>query len=146
MQQPENNIQQLIATSHSHPILLFDGVCNLCNGFVQFVIKRDPNGQFRFAALQSAIGQGLLAAVDLPADQLNTVVLIENGKAYTHSDVGLRMFRRMGGLWPLLYSLTIFPKALRTPVYNWIARNRYRWFGKQESCMMPTPDLQARFL
>jgi predicted DCC family thiol-disulfide oxidoreductase YuxK len=146
MEEKTVNIATVIEESQAHPVILFDGVCNLCNGFVQFLIKRDPQGQFRFVALQSETGQALLQAVGLQMDQLDTVVLVENGKAYTHSDVGLRVARRMAGLWPLLYSLSIFPPFLRTPVYNWIARNRYRWFGKQEACMMPTPDLKARFL
>ena len=127
-------------------ILLFDGVCNLCNGFVQFVIKRDPQAIFRFAALQSEAGQTLLQKANMPTKELSTVVLYENGKFYTHSDVPLRVVRKFGGAWPLLYGFVIIPKFIRDGIYNWIARNRYRWFGKRESCMIPTPDLKARFL
>lgn len=128
------------------PILLFDGVCNLCNGFVQFVIRRDPQAKFRFAALQSEVGQQLLREANMPTDELSTVVLYENGRFYTHSSVPLRVVKKFGGAWPLLYGLVIVPKMIRDGVYNWIARNRYRWFGKQESCMIPTPELKARFL
>ncbi|HMO40400.1 MAG TPA: thiol-disulfide oxidoreductase DCC family protein [Saprospiraceae bacterium] len=128
------------------PILLFDGVCNLCNGFVQFVIRRDPHGKFLFAALQSEIGRQLLRQAQLPTDEISTVVLYDKGQFYTHSDVGLRVFRQMGGLWPVLYGLMIVPKFIRDRIYNWIARNRYRWFGQRETCMIPTPELKARFL
>lgn len=129
-----------------HPILLFDGVCNLCNGFVQFVIQQDPKAVFRFAPLQSDIGRKLSEEAGLPLDELNTVVLYTAGQFYTHSDVALEVVRRLPGLWPLLYGFKILPKFLRDFVYNWVARNRYRWFGKRESCMMPTPDLKRRFL
>lgn len=129
-----------------HPILLFDGVCNLCNTFVQFVIQRDPEAVFRFAPLQSEIGRELSERAGLPLDELNTVVLYDRGRFYTHSDVALQVVRRLPGLWPLLYGFTILPKFFRDAVYNWVARNRYRWFGKRESCMMPTPDLKRRFL
>lgn len=128
------------------PILLFDGVCNLCNGFVQFVIQRDPQAKFRFTALQSAVGQQLLQEARMPTEELSTVVLWENGTFYTHSDVPLRVARRLGGWWVLWTGFTIIPKVLRDAIYNWIARNRYRWFGKKESCMIPTPELRARFL
>lgn len=146
-----NSAPSIIGTENSQiptdkPILLFDGVCNLCNGFVQFVIKRDPEGIFRFASLQSEIGQTLLAQAQMPTKEISTVVLYEGGKFYTHSDVGLRVFRKMGGAWSLLYGLMIIPKFIRDGIYNWIARNRYRWFGKRESCMIPTPELKSRFL
>lgn len=128
------------------PILLFDGVCNLCNGFVQFIILRDPKAIFRFAALQSEVGQQLLQTAQMPTQEINTVVLYESGKFYTHSDVGLRVARHLGGWWTLFIILKIIPKLLRDRIYNWVARNRYRWFGKQESCMIPKPELKARFL
>lgn len=128
------------------PILLFDGVCNLCNGFVQFIILRDPQAKFRFAALQSEAGQQLLEKAKMSTSEINTVVLYEHGKFYTHSDVGLRVARHLGGGWILFTVFKIIPKGLRDNIYNWIARNRYRWFGKQESCMMPTPELKERFL
>lgn len=129
-----------------HPILLFDGVCNLCNSFVQFVIQRDPEAIFRFAPLQSEIGRELSARAGLPLDELNTVVLYHNDRFYIHSDVALQVVRRLPGFWSVLYGLNVLPKSLRDSIYNWIARNRYRWFGKRESCMMPTPDLKRRFL
>jgi len=127
-------------------VLLFDGVCNLCNGFVQFLIKRDPGRRFRYASLQSKTGRSLLVAVGLPVDEINTVVLIENGKAYTRSDVALRASKHMRGTWPLLRVFYLIPRPIRNVIYDWIARNRYRWFGKREACMVPTPELKTLFL
>lgn len=133
-------------SDQQHPILLFDGVCNLCNGFVQFVILRDPKAVFRFAPLQSKIGQQLASQAGFPIDELSTVILYDQGTFYTHSDVALEVVRRLPGLWSLLYGLNVIPKSIRDNIYNWVARNRYRWFGKRESCMVPTPEIRARFL
>ena len=130
----------------NHPVLLFDGVCNVCNEYVQFILKRDSKGFFRFASLQSDAGKAILRKYNLPTDTIDTVVMIENQIAYTRSDVGIRMTRYMGGLWPLLYGLIIIPKAIRDAIYNWIAKNRYKWFGKKESCMIPNPKWRDRFL
>ncbi|MFC6996761.1 thiol-disulfide oxidoreductase DCC family protein [Rufibacter roseus] len=126
--------------------ILFDGVCNLCNGFVQFVIEHDPHGYFKFAALQSEIGQQTLQQHKMPTQQFSSFLLLENGKLYTRSSAALRVFRRLSGAWPLLYGFMILPAFLRDAVYDLVARNRYRWFGQQESCMLPTPELKARFL
>lgn len=129
-----------------HPVLLFDGVCNLCSGFVQFVIKIDPKGKFRFASLQSDLGQEILQAAGMSTDDLGTVVLVKDGDVYTHSDVALESARILGGGWQLFYVFKILPRFLRDGIYNWVARNRYRWFGKKEACWLPTPDLKRRFL
>ena len=129
-----------------HPVLLFDGVCNLCNGWVQLVIRNDPEGRFRFAALQSEKGQELLKQYGLPHEQFTTLVFIENGKVYTRSSAALRIAKQLNGAWPLLYAFSVVPAFLRDGVYNLVAGNRYAWFGKQESCMLPTPELKARFL
>ncbi|MBR9919763.1 MAG: thiol-disulfide oxidoreductase DCC family protein [Bacteroidetes bacterium] len=130
-----------------HPVLLFDGVCNLCNGFVQFVIKRDPKAIFRFVALQTDVAQEMLEKAGYEGrSELSTVILIENDKLYTHSDVALKVVARMGGLWPVFGVFWIIPKFIRDGIYNWVARNRYRWFGKKEACMIPTPELRSRFL
>lgn len=133
-------------SEYPHPVLLFDGVCNLCNESVQWVIRHDPQAIFRFASLQSEAGQQLLRQHNLPTNELNTVVLIDVGRAYTRSDVPLHIFRKIGGAWPLLTVLRIVPSPLRNAVYDWIARNRYRWFGKKEACWLPTPALKSRFL
>lgn len=136
----------MLNTSLDKPILLFDGVCNLCNGFVQFVIKRDSKERYLFTSLQSKAGQEILAKVGLPQDEISTVVLYDRGKVYTHSDVALRMVKDLGGLWPLLAVFSIIPKSIRDQIYNWVARNRYNWFGQRDSCMLPTPELKDRFL
>jgi predicted DCC family thiol-disulfide oxidoreductase YuxK len=127
-------------------VVLFDGVCNLCNGFVQFLIRRDKKRRFLYASLQSEAGRSLIEELGLEAGKMDTVILIDQGKAYTHSDVALRAAGKLGGLWPLFKVFYVFPKPLRDLVYNWIARNRYRWFGKRETCMIPTPELKSRFL
>ena len=129
-----------------HPILLFDGVCNVCSEYVQFVLKRDRDGFFHFASLQSDVGKALLEKHGLSTDTLDTVVMIENNKAYTRSDVGIKMTPHLGSLWPLLYGLIIIPKPIRDWVYDLIAKNRYRWFGKKETCMIPAPEWKERFL
>lgn len=129
------------------PILLFDGACNLCNALTQFVIRHDPApGRFKFAALQSEAGRQLLREHGLPGDDLNTFVMIEGGQAYVRSTAALRVLKRLGVPWSLLYAFMLIPRPLRDPIYRWIACNRYRWFGKREQCMMPSDDVRARFL
>ncbi|WP_181304978.1 thiol-disulfide oxidoreductase DCC family protein [Rufibacter sp. XAAS-G3-1] len=130
----------------SSPTILFDGVCNLCNGFVQFVINHDPKSYFRFASLQSEAGQEVLSTHGLPTGHFKSVLLVENGQLYTRSAAALRIVRRLSEGWSLLYALVLVPPFLRDPLYDWVSRNRYRWFGRQESCMLPTPALKARFL
>ncbi|HSK13753.1 MAG TPA: thiol-disulfide oxidoreductase DCC family protein [Phnomibacter sp.] len=130
----------------AHPVLLFDGVCNLCSASVQFIIRHDPHARLRFAALQSDPGEQLLRSHHLPEKELKSLVLIEKGRVYTRSTGALRVARYLSGLWPLLYVFIIVPRFLRDPVYDLIGRNRYRWFGKKTSCWLPTPDLKARFI
>lgn len=128
------------------PVILFDGVCNLCNGFVQFIIKRDAEGKFRFASLQSDYAKNQLSSTEINKTNLNTVVLIYQNKIYTKSTAALKIAKLLNNGWTLLYPLIFLPKFLRDGVYNLIAKNRYKWFGKQESCMLPSPDLKSRFL
>lgn len=130
----------------SEPIILFDGVCNLCNRSVQFIIKRDRQKRFRFAALQGKSGQALLEKFGLQADAINSFIMIEGERAYTRSTAALHMFKKLGGIWSLLYGLMIIPKFIRDSVYNWIARNRYKWYGRREVCMIPSVELKDRFL
>lgn len=127
------------------PIILFDGVCNLCNGSVQFIIKRDKEARFRYASLQSAAGQKILEQFHLPQDTFNSFVLFEDNKIYTRSTAALRVFSRLKG-WKWTAALQYVPLFIRDGVYNLIARNRYRWFGKRDECMIPTPELKSRFL
>lgn len=127
-------------------IVLFDGVCNLCNTSVNFLIDRDPEGRFVFGALQSEEGLAVLRKHGLPEYYFDSIVLIEGRNVWTASDAVLEISRHMPGLWPALRVFRIVPKAIRDAVYNWIAANRYRWFGKRESCRLPTPEYRSRFL
>lgn len=129
-------------------IILFDGVCNLCNASVQFVIKRDKKDVFRFAALQSEQGQQLLAERNIDPDETDSIVLIEPGVAYyTRSRAAIEIASELGGGWRLLRIFEyILPTSLRDSLYNFIARNRYKWFGRKDQCMIPTPELKAKFL
>jgi len=128
-------------------IILFDGVCNLCNGAINFIIKRDKNDVFRYASLQSEVGQKLAKERDIDTSKLDTILLIEPGMAYYHkSTAALRIARQLSGGYPLLSVFLIFPKFLRDCVYDIVSRNRYNWFGKKESCMIPTPRLKALFI
>lgn len=130
---------------NNNPVILFDGVCNLCTGSVQFILKRDKEKKFLFASLQSSYGQDLLKQLDLPADTFNSFILYESGKVFTRSTAALKMFSQLKG-WGWVKIFWIVPKFIRDAVYNLIAKNRYKWFGKKEECWLPTPDLKARFL
>jgi len=138
--------QEVKSLSDTHPVILFDGVCNLCDSFVQFIIKRDKKGLFRFASLQSEVGKTLLEGSEVDPEELSTVVMVYQNKYYTHSNVPLVVVKRFGGLWPLLYVFVIIPAPLRNAIYYWVGRNRYKWFGKKDACMMPTPEIRQRFL
>jgi len=127
------------------PVVLFDGVCNLCNASVLFVIKRDPRGVFRFAALQSAFARELLVKHKLDPDVLHSFIVVHQSMLYQRSRAALEVVRRLRGLWPVLYLLIIVPPFIRDPIYDWIASNRYKWFGKRNECMIPTPELKSRF-
>lgn len=128
------------------PVILFDGVCNLCNNSVLFIIKRDPKAKFKFASLQSELGKSQLEKFGLPVTELNSVLLIKDGKLFQKSNAALEIAKHLGGGWPVFYVFKLVPVFLRDGFYNWIARNRYRWFGKKDACMIPTPELKSRFL
>ena len=127
-------------------LVLFDGVCNLCNGAVNFVIKRDPGNVFKFAPLQEKQGALLLKTHAIDIQKLDSIVLIENENVYTKSSAALRIARKMSNLWPLFFVLLIIPRFIRDGVYDFIAKNRYKWFGKKEQCMIPTLGLKEKFL
>ena len=130
----------------THSIILFDGVCNLCNGAVNFVIKRDPRNVFKFTPLQEKQGVLLLKKHAVDSRKLDSIVLIENGNVYIKSSAALRIARKMSNLWPLFFVLLIIPSFIRDGVYDFIAKNRYKWFGKKEQCMIPTLGLKEKFL
>lgn len=134
----------LVVNDAGKTIVLFDGVCNLCNGVVQFIIRNDQAGAFQFASQQSEAGQKLLELHKLPA--MDTVVLIEGRRVYTRSDAVLEILRRLPAKWSWLSAFKIVPKFLRDAVYKLVGRYRYNIFGKREACWLPTPELRARFL
>ena len=127
-------------------ILLFDGVCNLCNSIVQFTIRRDPEGKFKFASLQSESGQELLKKFGLPTDDFDSFVFIKGDKYFLKSSAGLHVLKELGGVWKLFYVFIIIPQPLRDIIYSMIAKTRYRVFGRRETCMVPTEEIRGRFL
>jgi len=131
--------------SSSKKIILFDGVCNLCNGAVQFIIKRDTREYFLFASLQSSYGQQQLIKHKFQ-QTLSTIILIEGEQALQKSDAILGIVKHLPGAWPLLSACKVLPRFIRDAAYDWVARNRYRFFGKKDACMIPTPELKARFI
>jgi len=130
---------------NDRPVLLFDGVCRFCNGFVNFTIRRDPTARFLFAPLQSETGRRLLARCGL-ADDLSTFVYVENDRCYDRSTAILQVVRGLSGLWPILYVLIVVPRPIRDAIYRAVATNRYRLLGKDNQCFVPTPDVRRRFL
>jgi predicted DCC family thiol-disulfide oxidoreductase YuxK len=129
-----------------NPIILFDGVCNLCNGSVKFILKRDEAGLFRFAPLQSQAGHAEQKRLGLDADAMPSVVLVEGDRSSIRSTAALRIARLLGWPYKVLYPLILLPKPLRDLGYDLIAANRYLIFGKRGACMLPTPETRARFL
>lgn len=127
-------------------IMLIDGLCDLCGHTVTFTVRRDPKNRIQFAALQSPAGQRILNQHHLPTSDFKSFVLIENGKAYTKSTAALKYFKKLSLPWPLLYAFIVLPKPIRDFFYDIVARNRYRWFGRSEQCLVPSPELKSRFL
>jgi predicted DCC family thiol-disulfide oxidoreductase YuxK len=130
----------------TRPTILFDGVCNFCDAYVNFVIRNDRRDYFRFAPLQSEAGARIQTEYGLDPSQLDTFVVIERGKAYLRSTAALNIVRRLGGLYPMLYAAIVVPRPVRDFLYNWFAKRRYRWFGQKEECMIPAADVKGRFL
>jgi predicted DCC family thiol-disulfide oxidoreductase YuxK len=130
----------------SRSIVLFDGVCNFCNRSVNWIIRRDSEGYFHFAPLQSNAGVALQKRYGLDPSALDTLMLVEDGRVYVKSTAALRIVRRLRSRWRALYVLIAVPRAVRDFAYDWFARRRYRWFGKREECMVPTAEVRERFL
>jgi len=135
-----NNIEE------KHPVVLFDGVCNLCNRSVRFILARDPGGIFRFAPLQSDAGKNILRRYNLPTDKFGSFILLKEGELYTKSSAALKVLNELGGFWKLLYIFIVIPAPFRNAVYDLVAKNRYKWFGRSDECMVPTPEIRGRFL
>lgn len=134
------------ANSEINQVVLFDGVCNLCNSSVNFLIDRDPDAQFRMASLQSSFAKEFLPQFGIDPEKIDSIAFYVDGRLFRRSRAVLEIARRMRRGWPLMYVFIIIPGFLRDGIYNWIARNRYKWFGKQDFCRMPTPELKSRFL
>ena len=130
----------------TNPVILFDGVCNLCNRSVQFVIRHDPKKHFRFASLQSEAARQLSIIYHIDTAETDSFILVENGKVSRYSTAALKVCTQLNGLWPLLYGLIIIPPFIRDAVYRYIARNRHKWFGRRDTCMIPSADTNDRFL
>ena len=129
-----------------NPVILFDGVCNLCNGSVLFILNRDPSGIFRFAPLQSETGKNLLSKFVLPNDKFDSIILVENNEYYLRSTAALKILQRLGALWKIVYVFMLVPRPVRDYIYDIVARNRYKWYGKRAECMIPSSDIESRFL
>ena len=131
--------------TESHSVILFDGYCNLCSRSVQFVLKHDRKAKFRFASLQSEYGKTMLQKHQLPTESFGTFVLVDDDKIHFKSTAALRVVKSLSGMWPLLYVFIIVPRFIRDAVYGFVARNRYKWFGKRDSCWLPKPEWKERF-
>jgi predicted DCC family thiol-disulfide oxidoreductase YuxK len=136
----------VLQENHQGAIVLFDGKCHFCNFWVSFIARRDPLAHFRFASLQSEIARSLMLPYAMNVEAMDSVVLLENRKCYTHSTAVLRIFRRLKGPWKLFYVFMLVPKPVRDAVYRWLAKNRYRFFGKREHCPIPTKEIRERLL
>lgn len=129
-----------------YKIILFDGVCNLCNGAVTYIIKRDKKNVFKFAALQSEIGKELVSKFKIDTSKVDSIILIDGEKHYEKSSAALHIAKHLSGAYPLLFGFIIMSEFIRDSFYDYIAKNRYKWFGKKESCMIPTLELKSKFL
>ncbi len=127
-------------------IILFDGVCNFCNSSVNFIIERDTENYFKFAPLQSELAEKLLEEHKIDKEKTDSVILIEDGKAYTYSTAALKIAGKLSGWWSLFYAFIVVPKPFRDFFYKLFAKYRYKLFGKKDACMMPTPEIRERFL
>lgn len=132
--------------AENHAIVLFDGVCNLCSGLVQFIVPRDPEGTFRFASLQSDVAADLVESCDVSTDELDSIVVIEGDECYVKSAAVIRIAARLGGIYSLVRLARILPRSIRDWGYDRVANRRYRWFGQKDQCMIPTGDVEQRFL
>jgi predicted DCC family thiol-disulfide oxidoreductase YuxK len=131
---------------HAKSIIFFDGVCNLCNASIDFIIQRDKKDQFLVGALQDGWSKKVLSKHEVKSDYLDSLVLLENQEIFYKSTAALKIARNLSGFWPVFYPLIILPQRFRDVIYDWIAANRYRWFGKKSTCRLPLPEEKAKFL
>lgn len=132
--------------SQTKSIVFFDGVCNLCNASIDFIIKRDRHNEFLVGALQDGFSKEILSKHQVKADYLDSLVLLENGEIFYKSTAALKIAKKLSGIWPVFYSFIILPTWLRDPVYDFIGKNRYRWFGQKNTCRIASPAEKAKFL
>lgn len=130
----------------SQSVIFFDGVCNICNASVDFIIRRDKKNQFLLGALQDSLSKKVLKKYQVREDYLDSLVLLEGGKVYFKSTAALKIARKLSGIWPVFYPLIYLPKNLRDAVYDWIGNHRYKWFGKKNTCRIPSPEEESKFL
>ena len=143
--QPELNQKSHEWTKHER-VIVFDGVCNWCNAWINFVIDHDPQGKFKLGMLQSEQAKQILQELQLSTEDFTTFLLLERTRVFTKSTAALRIVRHLSGLWPLLYLCIVVPRPLRDAAYNFVARHRYKWMGKADACRVPTPNERARFV
>lgn len=129
-----------------YDIVLFDGVCSLCNSAIDLIVRNDKGGHFKVGALQDEKAKAILKDYDIEDDYLDSIILVRGNSVFYKSRAALEISRKMKGAWPLLYSFILIPSIIRDPIYDWIARHRYRWFGKKETCRLPTLAERAKFL
>lgn len=127
-------------------LIFFDGVCTLCNNSIDFIIRKDNKGRFLVGSLQDEYSKKILSKYDVQEGYLDSLVLLEKDEVYYRSTAALKIARHLSGLWPIFYPLILLPRFLRDPVYDWIGQNRYRWFGKKDSCRIPTPEEKGKFI
>ena len=138
---------ELINLPKDKKIILFDGVCNLCDSTVQYLIKRDDKDAFRFVALQSELGQEIINHIGIDTTQTDSIILWQPGKAYYYkAEAAIKIASALGGIYKLMNIFSILPKSLNNNVYDYVAKNRYKWYGKKDECMIPTPEMKAKFL
>ena len=141
-----NSLEGLKIIAHKHPIIFYDGVCILCSRFIQFSLKQDKEAKIKYCLLQNDKGEAIRASLGLPTNEISTVIAIYKDKVYTHSEVLRLVLQQLGGFWRTLLIIYVCPKPLRDKIYNFVANNRYRWFGKSDQCMIPSKEFADRFI
>ena len=141
-----NSTQKFLSIFKGHKIIFFDGVCNLCNASVDFLVQRDASRLYKYASLQSEVGQYLLTSLNKSTSDFDSFIYVFDGNVYTESGAAIRVLGGLGGFWSLMKVFLIVPAFIRNAVYSFIAKNRYQWFGKKETCRLPSPEERGLFL